>query len=182
MTPHSSRNSSTHSQAQSQHAPLIPSNLRNSREPPPPTEETLAHHSIQADDEFQSTGDALLGTQGEIASAEIIEPEEASAYTHLLSRRRSSHAHPGPCDHGTFSPRPGTRQSSGSCSSSKLNFRDTFGGNVGELGSGSGLGRLVEARLTGGKHGKMSTTQWLAKRHGLKNTKSMYVRSVAFFY
>ncbi|KAI9783792.1 MAG: hypothetical protein M1839_003128 [Geoglossum umbratile] len=189
MTSPSSRNSSVHSQIRSPHTPLIPSNLRNSREPPPSPEETFARgviHMPQDDDGFQPTyHDALLGAQEETASAEIIGPEEVSAFTHLLTRR-SSHAHPGPCDHGTFSPRPPTRDSFGSYSSSRLKFRDTFGdpewdGHPGEPGDSSGLAGLVEARLTGGRK-KMSTTQWLARRHGLSHTKSMYINYYIPFF
>jgi hypothetical protein len=178
MTSNSSRTSSVHSQIRSQHAPLIPGNLRHFREPQPSVEETLTRGVMPRDAGSQPMDDSFLeGT----ASAEIIE-NEVSAYTHLLGRRRSSHAHPGPCDHGTFSPRPATRNSTGSYSPSRLNFRDTFGGpewddnHLGEPGGSSGLAGLVEEGLMGGKK-KMRTTHWLARRHGLRHTKSMFVNT-----
>ena len=186
MASNSSRNSSVHSQIRSQHAPLIPSSLRNFHEPQPSPEETLIRGVMPRDAGSQPMDDAFAGAHEGTASAEIIE-NEVSAYTHLLGRRRhSSHAHPGPCDHGTFSPRPATRDSSVSYSSSRLNFRDTFGSpewgdsHLAEPGGSSGLAGLVEEGLMGGKK-KMSTTHWLARRHGLRHTKSMFVNTGCTF-
>ncbi|KAF2193103.1 high affinity sulfate transporter 1 [Zopfia rhizophila CBS 207.26] len=88
------------------------------------------------------------------------------------------------CNHGTFSPRPWTHRSYGSFDSTMS--RDGFGGRYpGSLGSGPGesadathalLGdTIVDGVLGGGSGQKISTTRYLAERHGIKNQRIMYL-------
>ncbi|KAF2502959.1 hypothetical protein BU16DRAFT_25303 [Lophium mytilinum] len=88
------------------------------------------------------------------------------------------------CNHGTFSPRPGTVRSYGSIGSDVSH--EGFGGRYpGGLGTAPGehadvthalLGDTVADGVLGGGRGKkMSTTRYLAKRHGIKSEKRMYL-------
>jgi hypothetical protein len=80
--------------------------------------------------------------------------------------------HQGPCTHGTFSPRPDSDS-----------VRSGISGD-GRPGSGSGEGNqnifgsfLETVGMKNGSPGKkkMSVTNYLAERHGIKNTTTMYV-------
>lgn len=84
-------------------------------------------------------------------------------------------AHPGPCNHGTFSPRLDSRADS----------IMSFGGSAPASPDGSGepsdgmIGGLL--RSLGARNGsivkpkRMSTTDWLVEQHGITNTTRMYV-------
>ncbi|KAM3088867.1 hypothetical protein ACMFMG_000490 [Clarireedia jacksonii] len=86
-------------------------------------------------------------------------------------------AHPGPCNHGTFSPQTMSRADS----------TRSFGGSPphtahgaagGEEGEGLVAGLLTRLGVRNGpvkKRKKVSTTSWLAEQHGITNTTSMYV-------
>jgi hypothetical protein len=87
--------------------------------------------------------------------------------------------HEGPCDHGTFSPRlesrTGSMRSSNDygCGNALSSRPETgrgsssiFGSLLGGVGMKNGPGPV-------GKK-KMSTTRYLAERHGVKNTTTMY--------
>jgi hypothetical protein len=87
----------------------------------------------------------------------------------------SDYVHPGPCSHGTFSPRPNSRVGS---------IRSGTDGNKGvsdSSGSGSGSGgrrRLLGGIADGivlGVGKKRSTTARLAEEHGIKTSSVMYV-------
>jgi hypothetical protein len=94
-----------------------------------------------------------------------------------------SSPHSGPCNHGTFSPRLESRAES--VRSGQTGY--SFGGSPNESDrpyspdrGGSIFGSLMEN--IGMKNGsgerkkkKMSTTSYLAERHGITNTTSMYV-------
>jgi hypothetical protein len=79
-------------------------------------------------------------------------------------------AHPGPCNHGTFSPQPHSRAAS--IRSNDSNKKDTNGrGSRGIFGS-------IADSLTGGGSNvakKMSTTARLAEEHGIQTSSIMYV-------
>jgi hypothetical protein len=79
-------------------------------------------------------------------------------------------AHPGPCNHGTFSPQPHSRAASIRSSDSNKNV---------ENGRRSkGIFGSIATSLTGrGSNApkKMSTTARLVEEHGIKNASTMYV-------
>ncbi|KAI9797484.1 MAG: hypothetical protein M1825_005992 [Sarcosagium campestre] len=118
------------------------------------------------------------------AGAELEGAQGASAQSNLQAQQHwidHSHAHDGPCNHGTLSPRALSRHKGSSFSSGES--RDAFGGPyAGALASGSSanpqgiLGDTFIDGVLGGTDGpKVSTTQWLARRHGVKHTRSMYL-------
>ncbi|ORY08793.1 high affinity sulfate transporter 1 [Clohesyomyces aquaticus] len=88
------------------------------------------------------------------------------------------------CNHGALSPRPWLHRNYGSMSSDMS--RDGFGGRyAGGVQEGPGesadpthalLGDAFADGVLGGGNGqKMSTTRWLARRHGIKNQRIMYL-------
>ena len=113
--------------------------------------------------------------------------EEADAHTLLLeSYDQGPGCGSNKCNHGTLSPRPTTHRSTMSFDS-QFDFRKRSQGGT-EEGSGNNdnsthgpkqstiAGRLFRARPAATR---MSTTQFLAKEHGIKSTRLMYV---AFSY
>ena len=79
------------------------------------------------------------------------------------------------CDHGTFSPRPPTHASVAS-----FEGKYSFGGRhdgAGESSSNTNetFGEAVRNRLFGRGNNRMSTTQYLARTHGIANPRAMYV-------
>jgi hypothetical protein len=80
------------------------------------------------------------------------------------------HAHPGPCNHGTFSPQPHSRAAS---------IRSSDGNKNGASGPGSRgiFGSIAGSFAGGGSNApkKMSTTARLAEEHGIKTSSIMYV-------
>lgn len=186
--------------------PAHPSGLRESHEAGAPSSyndgsRSEASHSprsppLRVDDsgivpleEVPTTAEDRIGVIDD-----MIEPEP-DARTALLGNQldaRTSllgtdyyrtHAHPGPCNHGTFSPRPGTRQTNRSYEASidSRHFGGRYPGGIGDEGGASSnihgvFGDAVADGVFGGGPGKkMSTTQWLAKKHGVKNTRAMYL-------
>jgi hypothetical protein len=99
--------------------------------------------------------------------------EAARETTQLLQRPIefvTNHAHPGPCNHGTFSPQPNSRAASIKSTDSSKNgangsgLRRIFGSIAdGLAGAGSNVSK------------KMSTTARLAEEHGIKTSSVMYV-------
>lgn len=83
-------------------------------------------------------------------------------------------AHTGPCNHGTFSPRLESRADSVRSGHSGYGFG---GSPPRRTGSGEGSGGIFGNMFGPGRASKkMSTTSYLAERHGIKNTRTMYVR------
>jgi len=82
----------------------------------------------------------------------------------------TDHVHPGPCNHGTFSPQPRSRAAS---------IRSSDGNKNGANGTESrGIFGSIANSLTGSGSNapkKMSTTARLAEEHGIKNSSIMYV-------
>lgn len=189
-------------QAAQQHAPTNPSGLReahtlsqspeslrdagvsgsrtavSSSNPSPNTYPTHLDTDPAADDDAidgRAHGFAGLGSRavGETTSL-LRKPFEFATHT----------AHAGPCDHGTFSPRLESRTGSirssndfGFGGSPPRGSRETSGES-----SSSMFGSLLEGiglkNGTGAGKKKMSTTQYLAERHGVKNTTTMYVLKI----
>lgn len=75
------------------------------------------------------------------------------------------------CKHGTFSPRPGSPRSYGSDSIN--GFADRYVSRQGT--SYSETGDASNRPLADGDGRHMSTTQWLAKKHGIKMSRLMYL-------
>jgi hypothetical protein len=100
--------------------------------------------------------------------------DEVARETTALLRRPiefvTNYAHPGPCNHGTFSPQPNSRAAS---------IRSSDGNKNGRSGSGSRgiFGGIADGLASGGSNvtKKMSTTARLAEEHGIKNSRTMYV-------
>lgn len=101
------------------------------------------------------------------------------------------------CNHGTFSPKPRFRRGYGSIASeyeapmreADARSMDGYGGPLpsepADMDDRSFRGDFVEGRLGDaitdgllGKPGKKSTTHWLARRHGVKHERLMYL----FYY
>jgi len=182
------------------HAPLNPSQLRMSHEPGTSPEHSKS--AAQSDDEHHSPfsqdphveGDTIRPAASEPTSpytgpahiaveGGITEPssQDVDARTRLL---QSYNDHPGcglkSCNHGTFSPRPTVRRSYFS-HDSQSGRRGSYarGGSVDGTTSvpdGASGDAAGDWTLGGGKGKRLSTTQWLAKRHGVKNPRRMYVR------
>jgi len=100
--------------------------------------------------------------------------------TRLLSQRdwdASSCCGSVVCNHGTFSPRPGTQRSYGSFASDMA--RDVYGGRYpGGLEINGQPADATQGLLGGSGAGpgkKMSTTQSLARQYGVKNQRAMCV-------
>lgn len=82
-------------------------------------------------------------------------------------------AHNGPCDHGTFSPRLESRTNSLRSANSGFGFGGSPPRRTGSgEGGGSVFGSMFGVRRS---NKKMSTTSYLAERHGITNTRRMYV-------
>ncbi|KAI9757437.1 MAG: hypothetical protein M4579_003453 [Chaenotheca gracillima] len=121
-------------------------------------------------------------------------------HPHEHEHRHFSSVHPGHCNHGTFSPTARTHHSRSSRAGS---LESAYGGasTLDEAASGPDVGQGLRARLGdglldgvlgreraadgngsgngggggGGDGPKMTKTQRLARRHGVKNTKTMYI-------
>ncbi|KAI9844183.1 MAG: hypothetical protein M1837_005783 [Sclerophora amabilis] len=206
-----SRSPSIQSQASVQHAPLAPSGLRNAHRPPSSLSSSPDRHRKNSPEpDFKRRPSPLqIDEQGvhpakferaspvearadESIEGRINEPPSPTARTHLLDQHFSD-AHSGPCDHGTFSPRAATHRSGMSDVSEDLDLSagatyagrlvgSTGGhsqlthGTTGEDGRGSGFGSGQ------GNGSKLSTTQRLAKRHGVSHTKTMYIHYYIPFF
>lgn len=191
--------SQTPSRASSAHGavpytPLTPSQLRMSHEPGTSPKRTTptprpgdGQHSPFAHVEGDSfrpvaseptspfTGPARMAVDDAVTEASS--GEDVDAHTGLL---QSCNAEPGcglkRCNHGTFSPRPTMRKSYLSFDGQGLETGNSMGGRNlvpdGDPGTATGGWTLGG----GGKGKRLSTTQLLARRHGVKNSRAMYGR------
>ena len=185
--------------ASSQHVPLTPSRLREAVPRSPEEQMTPSpSHDRASDTEYSPLSSPTLRpehsqpstTQSPVNDDEeedqvqgnIVEPtqKETNARTRLLEDyHRGAACGSRNCDHGTFSPR--VRSSRNSISSSH-DFGGRFGASIGEDGGDSDhrrgiLGDTFVGGLFGGsrRDKQMSTTQWLANKHGLTNQRTMLV-------
>lgn len=170
----SSRDSSVRSPSILQHAPVTPSGLREAHTISSSPED-LRHTDSAGGESRQTSAEPSPRTRPTHIDFEPA-ADGATETTSLLKRPfelAAEHPHSGPCDHGTFSPRLESRAGS---------FRNEygFGGSPPQGqedgGSKSTFGSFLEnvGMRNGGKK-KMSTTNWLAERHGITNKKFMYV-------
>lgn len=131
----------------------------------------------QGEDEDANASTSLLG------NLDVKTGNGARETTSLLRRPLElwkEHVHPGPCNHGTFSPHTHSRSDSTTSNENRYGFGGTYpgtpGAGDGNSGSGSGgvFGESFVASMAGQSNGKkMSTTSWLAETHGIKNTTAM---------
>lgn len=124
----------------------------------------------------QKNGEAATAATSLLGGVSSRVEDTARETTALLSRPvefLSDHIHPGPCNHGTFSPMVTSRSPSiRSSTAGSLNGGKNGSGSRGLFGSI--VGNLEDgARSSGGK--KMSTTARLAQEHGIENSHLMYV-------
>ncbi|CAJ2512513.1 Uu.00g055280.m01.CDS01 [Anthostomella pinea] len=136
----------TGSKPQSHHAPLTPSSLRQSR--------TI------------SSSSSMLSTRPDTAN------DESNETTSLLHHE---HAHDGPCNHGTFSPRASspTRRDR-NLDSEGTSIADSEGSTLpanSQFLKGSSSRRNFSSRI---KSKKMTDSSALAERHGFKDSWWMY--------
>ena len=199
----SSRNPSINSQAMNPHAPSTPSHLRESQTAHSSPEDTRGSaledgedtriSSVEDKDKAPCSSEASPNTYPTHLSTDPAAEDDAlDGSTHEardLTRRASESTpllqkpfefllstppHEGPCGHGTFSPRADSIRSGDSDYG--------FGGSARARGRpDSGEGRSMFSSLfetvgmkngSGGKK-KMSTTSYLAERHGI-DTRTMY--------
>ena len=187
--PHS-RQSSIHSRYINQPSRLrqshtatsnTPSELDRDR-PSSSTEEPAAPHDSEA-----STASTLVSKTVTTARDKIVE-----SYFRLAGSSSCNNCGSGKCEHGALSPHPrGTLENWDETISQGSN--GSFGGRFDSQGGDtthSLLGDAVADGLIGGTSGrgdqgdiaeikKTSTTEWLARRHGITKKRRMYVRLMA---
>lgn len=125
-------------------------------------------------------GSADVHAEG--ALEEPSEYHEADAHTRLLESYNQGPACGNKrCDHGTFSPRSDTRRRAMNYDS-QFDFGSTQESIVEGIASdnrnpqrGMFGAAVVEGIFGTNSVKKMRTTKWLAKRHGVKDTRLMYV-------
>jgi hypothetical protein len=94
----------------------------------------------------------------------------------------TGHPHAGPCDHGTFSPQ--VESQTGSVRSGVGGSASPNGeGSEGETNKSMFSSFLENVGMKNGHGGKKktSTTNWVAERHGITNTITLYVLPTRFF-
>lgn len=198
LSPGHSRHASIASQL-AQHAPIIPSTLRESHtiagspedtrdligesanmegrsstEPSPTSLPT--HLEEEPDTDLRLDGKAREGGEESFASRAV---NETTSLLRKPFEFVTGSPHAGPCNHGTFSPGVESRADSIRSGHSGVGFgiltRDERPSSA--EGSRSLLGSMFDnfGVKSGGGKKKMSTTNYLAERHGIKNTTTMYV-------
>ncbi|RAL65559.1 hypothetical protein DID88_005233 [Monilinia fructigena] len=140
---------------------------------------SLSHAPPIRPDTSASTDDELDGHAHEASGFGSKITDETTALLRKPLELVGNAAHPGPCNHGTFSPRLGSRMGS-------------FGGsapvspNVGGEGSNGVIGGLLRTmgvrNESAPKPQRMSTTSWLAEQHGITNTTAMYINYYVPFF
>ncbi|PQE28686.1 sulfate transporter protein [Rutstroemia sp. NJR-2017a WRK4] len=129
------------------------------------------------DDEEDGNSHGHTGLGGKIVN-------ETTALLKKPFELTTNTAHPGPCNHGTFSPRMMSRADS----------TRSFGGSPPHTAHGTPGGEESESLFAGvlkglgvrngsaTKRKKVSTTSWLAEQHGITNTTSMYIHYYIPFF
>ncbi|KAK8051479.1 sulfate transporter 4.1 [Apiospora rasikravindrae] len=157
----------TNSRQAGDHAPLNPSGLRQSQT----LSSTSLHRENQDGTHFASSPDATDVQDYEVSRpgpSSPKSPDESTETTSLLHE----HAHPGPCSHGTFSPRAGSPMGS----SYKTTDTDT-GSLAGSEQDGDRAARISWKRALSAKvkSKKMTSSGALAEQHGFKDSPLMYL-------
>jgi hypothetical protein len=160
----------SNSRVANDHAPVTPSALRQSH--------TLSSSSLsnssQVDDDddyhWHSVNRPAAGTTSppaqagpSIVSTSALDPSETSS---LLHHER---AHPGPCDHGTFSPRPMSPAGSSDAEGASLLGSDT---STDRQASRGNWRKTLSSKM---KSKTMTNSRALAEQHGFKDSRMMYL-------
>jgi hypothetical protein len=196
--------SASSSSKQNPHAPLNPSHLRESHVPSPSPEESMSIPRSPEDQHGEpSSSSRAHGPEIEEDGIHPTLPDNASVHSdnsehqadtsfhvqaepnlrsRLLSHQnwdQASGCGSENCDHGTMSPRPGTRRSYGSFGSND-GPEDQYPASLAEvLGNSSDASQSLLTDAGGnGRNGdrpgnKRTRTRDLARRHGIKNQKMM---------
>jgi hypothetical protein len=196
-SPSHSRTPSIASQTAHSHAPLQPSGLREAHTIVGSPEEIRTADGADADVAPASSNASPNTYPTHPTTEPAAEDDAIDGETHgygLLGRRAVTEttallrkpfefvtgcAHGGECNHGTFSPRLDSRTHSVRSGHSGYGFGGSPPGTA-RQGSGEGsnsmFGSLMDRLGNGsGRPKKMSTTSYLAERHGITNTTAMYV-------
>ena len=193
-TPSSSRPPSRQSSLNSRYINQ-PSRLRQSQSATP--ERSSEQHEGQ---HASSTHEPLPPRSSEASNATTLANKSPTtardriveSYFRLSGKSGCNNCASGDCEHGTLSPRP--RAALESWNHSVAGGKDdTFGGKFDSRGGDivhNLLGDAVADGLIGETAGRgdpdddsgikrMSTTEWLARRHGIKRRRTMYVHSIS---
>lgn len=147
---------------------------RSSTEPSPTSLPT--HLEEEPDTDLRLDGKAREGGEESFASRAV---NETTSLLRKPFEFVTGSPHAGPCNHGTFSPGVESRADSIRSGHSGVGFgiltRDERPSSA--EGSRSLLGSMFDnfGVKSGGGKKKMSTTNYLAERHGIKNTTTMYI-------
>ncbi|TGO48077.1 hypothetical protein BCON_0252g00050 [Botryotinia convoluta] len=151
-------------------------NSRNDNDQPlPHAHPTRADTSASTDDGLDGYTHEHTGFGGKLS-------DETTALLRKPFEPIGNAAHPGPCNHGTFSPRLESRADSvrsfgGSAPVSPNGNGEASDGLIGGLLKGLGVRNGPRA-----KPKRMSTTSWLAEQHGITNTTGMYINYYIPFF
>ncbi|KAH6660904.1 sulfate transporter family-domain-containing protein [Truncatella angustata] len=163
MSPRPPSPSRSNSRQAYDHAPTTPSALRNSHTL---SSSSLSNNSM-ADDDVARDENSPPSTQAgpSIVPNTSADPSES---TSLLHHER---AHPGQCDHGTFSPRPGSPVGS--------SYRSSDVDTTSMVGSDASIGQLkgnwrktLSSKM---KTKTMANSSSLAEQHGFRDSNMMYL-------
>ena len=203
-SPPNSRPPSIASQTAHSHAPLQPSGLREAHTIVGSPVEARTADGADADVAPASSNAAPNTYPARPTSEPAAGDNAIEGATHgsgLLGRKAATEttallkkpfefvtgcAHGGECNHGTFSPRLDSRTQSVRSGHSGYGF----GGSPPETprqGSGEGSNSMLKSLMDrlgngSGTPKKMSTTSYLAERHGITNTTAMYVWGGILYY
>ena len=187
-----------------QHAPIVPSRLRNTTAASPVNNMARQEGESTAEERYTPLSSPLLkpqevnklteepedngtGNDGDKISGGMTEPtqREADARTRLLEDYHKSHHVCGSknCNHGTFSPRISGHRSNRSSISSIRGFGGKYAGGTNEDGEPNDTTRgffgdsITDTFSNGNERDtdQMSTTKWLAVTHGITHTRAMYL-------
>ena len=174
----------------SQYTPVNPSRLRTSIAASPEARKDSEQHSLKSRglevepnrvEPTPARSGAIAGDEGAPVQGRIAEPHqpETDARTRALENyHRTGACGSRDCSHGTFSPH---LRSSASSVSSTNGFGGRWPGGVTDDGDTRDhthgyFGDMVADGALGGRQPNISTTKWLAQRHGIKNSRTMSVR------
>lgn len=148
-------------------------------------EQSLPHGHPTRPDTSASTDDELDGNAHKHTGFGKKISDETTALLRKPLEMIGNAAHPGPCNHGTFSPRLESRADS----------VRSFGGSAPVSPNGSGSVETSDGMVGGllkglgirngspmAKPKTRSTTSWLAEQHGITNTTAMYVFFSRYYF
>lgn len=166
-------------------SPLSPSRAGHDHTPAHPSGLRQSYTASSSSSVDEAPGPSSLETsdhaaaQRHVAGPSRQHPTEATALLHTALDFREQ-VHDGPCNHGTFSPRPGSPGSSiqgDSLSPSESEAESSLPGIDGVLSEGSSRRRRGWKKQWAAKirSKKMSTSSALAEQHGIKDSALMCV-------